>query len=134
MTMTIIATYEATNAQELTEIIDMIRGGEPTTMTINGTLEFDYSDLTPAHGIVRIDERMNAAVNHYVTALVMWTREHITEGPVAKTSDAQLRCAYRDLQAYGLDSDIGDSCDLTTAQASCIRGAFRDATAGMVPI
>jgi hypothetical protein len=97
-------------------------------------------DLTPPHGIERPepiserDQAMNKAVQHYIAALIIWTRQHITVGPVHEVSDAQLRGAYDDIMSYGLDTDIEDSCDLTLEQASCVRGAFRDATAGMVPI
>jgi len=139
MTMTITATFECADLAEFTECMSFVRDNEPTSITIEGTFTFDYSDmdLTPAHGIERISERdmtMNHAVQHYIAALVAWTREHITEGPISQVSDAQLRGAYDDMITYGLDTDIEDSCDLTLEQAQCIRGAFRDATAGMVPL
>jgi hypothetical protein len=137
MTMTIIATYTAHNVQELTELVDMIRAGEPTELEINGLLSFDYTDLdaTPPHGIDRpywaTDKAMSKAVAHYTAALVAWTREHITEGPLMNVSDAVLREAYYEMQAFGYDTRLDG---VTDEQAQCIRGAFRDATAGMVPL
>ena len=108
-------------------------------------------DMTPPHGIERVPawdrlddvqeegplargERMIRAREHHIAALVMWTREHIKTGPMTMVSDDQLRDAYRGLLVYGMDTDIQYDIALTDEQAQCVRGAFRDATAGMVPL
>lgn len=96
-------------------------------------------DLTPPQGIERpsywaANEQHNLHTREaYVSALVMWTREHITEGPISELVDDQLRDVYRDFLRYGLDIDQ-TQYRMTGEQMGCLRGAFRDATAGQVPL
>lgn len=91
-------------------------------------------DLTPAHGIERPDaEAANLyARETYISALVSWTREHITDGPISELDNGPLRDAYRDFLRYDFDTNLAQY-GIDDEQASCLRGAFRDATAAQVP-
>jgi len=140
MTMTIIATYEVRDIDEVHELIASLRELEPIKLGCVGTAyapnieRVGEMDLTPAHGIGRPGfqtRAMSRVIDLHVAALVAWTREHITEGPISEVSDAMLTECYTDLIGYGYDTNLEDVDDVT---ASCIRGAFRDATAGMVPL
>lgn len=106
-------------------ILDSL-GANASSYEVNVTHSEPEMDLTPPHGIERPD-----AIDLHVAALVAWTYEHITEGPLTMVSDEVLRTAFRRLLDDGHDATLGQ-LDLTDIQMACIRGAFRDATAVMV--
>jgi hypothetical protein len=136
MTMTIIATYEVRDVDELHELITSLRELEPIKLGCVGTAyapDVDRKgdmDLTPPRGIERVD--MDRAVSVHVSALVAWTIENITSGPVTEVPRVMLRTAFRRLLDDFEDADLSDL--MTPVQASCVRGAFADAQGGMVPL
>jgi len=80
-------------------------------------------------------EKYVKARETYVSALIMWTREHITDGPIGpeRISDESLRRIYTRMLMYGVDEcQFADL--ISGTQLACVRGAFRDATAGQVPL
>jgi len=87
-------------------------------------------DLTPPSGISR--EHMEAAIIIHVNEMVAWVRQHVTDGPLTEVSGMTLYQAFRRL----FDDEQADLGDLTATavQAQCIRGAFKDAQGGMVPL
>jgi hypothetical protein len=92
----------------------------------------DYTDdQTPPFGMERPEQANIYAREQYISTLVLWTRENIPEGPLAEVGNQQMRDAYRDILRFGYDAVIQG---VDEVQASCLRGAFRDATAGQVPV
>jgi hypothetical protein len=159
MSVTITASFEAANITELHELLTMIGDNEPIDVQVDGSFHFGYSeagqhvvdpDDTPPHGTERPYWAADEPAVHewhempsdavkarelYVSALIAWTREHITDGPIGpdRISNESLRRIYTLMLMYGVDecrfADL-----ISGTQLACVRGAFRDATAGQVPL
>jgi hypothetical protein len=96
----------------------------------DAALEHDHDDDTPAFGIERPDYNVRARET-YLATLVAWTHENITDGPLARIDTTVMACAYRRMLTQGVDCRLNDF--VTNEMIACLRGAFRDATAGQVP-
>jgi hypothetical protein len=146
MTMSITAYFDANDLDELHELLIALRELEPVQIEIEGSVSMSYEpepdegemDLTPPQGITRPHSPTEPpghiyARETYISALVSWTREHISGGPISDLANEQLRGAYRDILRYGFDTDLA-KYGIVGEQVMCVRGAFRDATAGQVPL
>jgi hypothetical protein len=136
MPITITATFSCADITEYDEVMSLVRDNEPINITVSGSVDFDYdafadeADLTPPIGLSRAD--VDHAISVHISALVAWTIENVTSGPLTEVPRQVLREAFRRL----LDDDGADLGNLvpSSVRASCVRGAFRDAQAGMVPL
>jgi hypothetical protein len=88
------------------------------------------ADLTPPQGIDR--EALRRSIFTNACAMVLWTRENVTTGPLTGVSDVFLRTAFIRIFEQGDEADLTDL--MGSVNASCVRGAFKDAQAGMVPL
>jgi hypothetical protein len=134
MTMTITATFEVSDVDELHELITNLRELEPVHLLIDGCVAPD-EDQTPPFGIERgpeVPERIEIVPEReaYVSALVLWTRENVTEGPIAEVSNAAMHEVYRRFVMWGVDAVPVAAHLVNITQLNCLRDAYRDATGG----
>jgi hypothetical protein len=153
MTMNISAAFTVADTDELHELLTSLRELEPVHLIIDGHVaaidRHADDDQTPPFGTERPactdpfceSEHPHSAVHEwrelaidiipereaYVASLVMWTRENITEGPIAEVSNAIMHDVYRRFVMWGAEDDRDYATMVTPAQLSCLRGAFRDA-------